>query len=40
MQGGEIIKQKSGHLTKSFFPGFYNTKGVSLGSINAEIDAG
>ncbi len=40
MQGGEIIKQKSGHPTKSFFPGFNNTKGVPLGFINAEIDAG
>ena len=43
MQGGEIIKQKSGHPTKGtyWFPTFNGTAGVkALGFIKAQIDAG
>ena len=43
MQGGEIIKQKSGHPTKGtyWFPAFNSTEGVkALGFIKAQIDAG
>ena len=43
MQGGEIIKEKSGHPTKGtyWFPAFNSTKGVkALSFIKAQIDAG
>jgi multiple sugar transport system substrate-binding protein len=43
MQGGEIIKQKSGHPTKGiyWFLAFNSTEGVkALGFINAQVDAG
>jgi multiple sugar transport system substrate-binding protein len=43
MQGGDLIKQKSGHPTKGtyWFPAYNSTKGVkALGFIKAQIDAG